>query len=345
MKTDALREFSSHAISYTASFGAGASYNSGIFTVVEIFSISELFEKYKNILWEDGNHKYNVTFFIGELNEILLGERFSAFDQSTLDDLIGALRERGNSNATINRKMAALSKLLRKAHKMGDIHSLPEFRRQKERAGRIRFLEHAEEDRLFGAIRKRCEDCYRLCIFLVDSGCRLGEALGLIWNDIQGHRVSFWITKSGRSRTIPLTVRAEQVVHVERAHRKGPFSMLTAARFRAIWNEAKAEVGLGADEQVVPHILRHTCASRLVQGGIDIRRVQMWLGHQTLQMTMRYAHLATSDLDACVNVLDRECYRPPSPKKHGDDDDDGIVVVPGAAISNRKSASVSKNFG
>ena len=40
----------------------------------------------------------------------------------------------------------------------------------------------------------------------------------------------------------------------------------------AIWNEAKAEVGLAADDQVVPHILRHTCASRLVQGGIDIRR-------------------------------------------------------------------------
>ena len=81
--------------------------------------------------------------------------------------------------------------------------------------------------------------------------------------------------------------------------------MLTAVRYRALWNEAKAEVGLGTDHQVVPHILRHTCASRLVQGGIDIRRVQMWLGHQTLQMTMRYAHLATNDLDACLNVLDR----------------------------------------
>ena len=240
-----------------------------------------LFDKYKNILWEDGNHKYNVTSFIGELNEILLGERFSAFDQGTLDDLIGKLRERGNSNATINRKMAALSKLLRKAYKMGDIHSLPEFRRQKERAGRIRFLEYGEEDRLFAAIKARCEDSYRLCTFLVDTGCRLGEALGLIWNDIQGHRVSFWITKSGRSRTIPLTLRAEEALRVDPAVvRKGPFAMLSAVRFRTIWNEAKAEVGLGSDDQVVPHILRHTCASRLVQGGIDIRRVQMWLGHQ-----------------------------------------------------------------
>ncbi|TGR70319.1 site-specific integrase, partial [Mesorhizobium sp. M2D.F.Ca.ET.223.01.1.1] len=83
------------------------------------------------------------------------------------------------------------------------------------------------------------------------------------------------------------------------------FTKLSQAQYRAIWNEAKAEVGLGADEQVVPHILRHTCASRLVQGGIDIRRVQMWLGHQTLSMTMRYAHLATNDLDGCVTVLEK----------------------------------------
>jgi integrase len=306
----AKSEFSSHVVSYSTSYGGSPTFNSNPFNVVSSFSLAELFEKYKNILWEDGNHKYNVTFFIGELNEILLGERFSTFDQSTLDDLVGKLRERGNSNATINRKMAALSKLLRKASQMGDIHSLPEFRRQKERAGRIRFLEHDEEDRLFGAIRARCEDSYRLSLFLVDSGCRLGEALGLIWNDIQEHRVSFWITKSGRSRTIPMTIRAEEAVSIDAAGRKGPFSMLTGVRYRTIWNEAKAEVGLGNDAQVVPHILRHTCASRLVQGGIDIRRVQMWLGHQTLQMTMRYAHLATNDLDSCVVVLDRDRLRP-----------------------------------
>src|SRR4029450_3266800 len=105
------------------------------------------------------------------------------FTQEMLDGLIGTLRERGNSNATINRKMAALSKLLRKAHKMGDIHSLPEFRRQKERAGRIRFPEPQEERFLLGAIEKRCPDSHRLAVFLVDTGCRLGEALGLIWND------------------------------------------------------------------------------------------------------------------------------------------------------------------
>jgi hypothetical protein len=104
-----------------------------------------------------------------------------------------------------------------------------------------------------------------------------------------------------------MTERVKDVIKLppaEGRRPKGPFTRLSQAQFRAIWNEAKGEVGLAADEQVVPHILRHTCASRLVQGGIDIRRVQMWLGHQTLSMTMRYAHLATNDLDGCVFVLE-----------------------------------------
>lgn len=276
---------------------------------VKKFSISELFGLYKDILWLDGRHKYNVSSFIGEINELLLGERFSTFDQDRLDTLIVTLRQRGNSNATINRKMAALSKLLRKATKMGNIHSLPEFRRQKEGAGRIRFLEPDEEDRLFAAVRKRSEDAWRLSVFLVDTGCRLGEALRLIWNDVQDSRVSFWLTKSGRSRTVPLTQRAAAACRYQpkpdERRPKGPFCSLTQPQYRAIWNDAKLEVGLGSDDQVVPHVLRHTCASRLVQGGIDLRRVQMWLGHQTLQMTMRYSHLATNDLDRCVVVLER----------------------------------------
>lgn len=284
-------------------------YGSPELHIVTEFSLKDLFDKFGDILWEPGNHKYNVTFFIGELDELLLGRRFSAFSQDMLDELIGKLRSRGNSNATINRKMAALSKLLRKANKMGSIHSLPEFRRQKERAGRIRFLDRDEEERLFMAIRKRSEDAWRLSVFLVDTGCRLGEALGLTWNDVQAGRASFWITKSARSRTVPLTRRAMKVVTIPRNGLDGPFSMLRQASFRALWNEAKAEVGLGDDGQVVPHALRHTCASRLVQGGIDLRRVQMWLGHQTLTMTMRYAHLATSDLDPCVGVLERKQTR------------------------------------
>lgn len=264
-----------------------------------------LLERYVDILWEPGSHKSNVMAFVRELDEILLGQSFDNFTYDMVDRLIGELRKRGNSNATINRKMAALSKLLRKAYKMGDLVSLPEFRRQKEKAGRIRFLEYEEEDRLFAAIRPRDELYYHLCIFLVDTGARLGEGIALRWNDIFENRATFWVTKSGKSRTVPLTPRSLESIRSQGGRQEGPFITVDQQRFRAIWNAAKADVGLGSDDDVVPHVLRHTCASRLVRGGIDIRRVQMWLGHQTLQMTMRYAHLASHDLDVCLPILER----------------------------------------
>lgn len=264
----------------------------------------ELYHKHHDVLWDESFHKYCVESFIRQLDHLLGSERLSDFPQEKLDYLMGSLRARGNSNATINRKMAALSKLLKKAHRMGEVDGLPEFSRLKERAGRIRFLEYDEEDQLFAAIRARSDDYYRLSVFLVDTGARLGEAIGVRWNDIHAGRVTFWITKSGRSRTLPLTKRAQQVLRGSKPSRSGPFFHIGQPKYRATWHEAKAECGLGDDVDIVPHILRHTCASRLVRGGIDLRRVQTWLGHQTLQMTMRYAHLATHDLDACLPVLE-----------------------------------------
>lgn len=286
---------------------------------VEAFTISELFAAYGPILWDEGRHKENVKSFLGEIDEIFLNKRFSTFSQDTLDGLIGTLRERGNSNATINRKMAALSKLLRKACKMGDIYSLPEFRRQKERSGRIRFLEIDEEERLFAEIRHRSDHYWQLAVFLVDTGARLGEATGLLWNDIHDGTATFWLTKSGRSRTVPLTHRARKILGSMERTKFGPFGKIKQYQFRAVWHEAKAAIGLSTDSELVPHCLRHTCASRLVRGGVDIRRVQMWLGHQTLQMTMRYSHLATHDLDVCVPILERAIDKKASkPASEGD---------------------------
>lgn len=278
---------------------------SGPIGLVKKTSLRSLFERYGDILWMPGSHKYNVTNFIGELHELLPEPDFTSFTEDMLDDLVGKLRKRGNGNATINRKIAALRKLLRKAQKMGDLVSLPEFKRQKEKAGRIRFLEPAEEDLIFSELRGTSESYYRLSIFLIDTGARLNEALGLRWNDLNSRRATFWVTKSGRSRSVPLTGRASRAASGGDKRLSGPFADISEQKYRATWNAVKERVGLGQDKDVVPHVLRHTCASRLVQGGIDIRRVQMWLGHQTLSMTMRYAHLASHDLDMCVPVLER----------------------------------------
>lgn len=299
------KAFTVPAYAGTAFSGMAYTLESGSRIHSPTHTLVTLLDRYVDTLWESGKHKTNVVAFIHDLYDMMPEKEFSVFSQDTLDRLVNALRKRGNSNATINRKLSALSKLLRKASKMGDIGALPDFTRQKERAGRIRFLEIDEEERLFKALGKRNEHYRRLCIFLVDSGARLGEALGLRWNDLQGTMATFWITKSGRSRSVPLTSRAREAIGHATSRGLGPFTDIDQQQFRTAWKLAKQDAGFHDDPDLVPHVLRHTCASRLVRGGIDIRRVQMWLGHQTLQMTMRYAHLASQDLDLCVPVLER----------------------------------------
>jgi hypothetical protein len=87
------------------SFGSDANYrvhyDLNFIRVVHEHSVRELFGKYGDILWESGRHKYNVTSFVGEIDEILLSRKLSVFSQETLDSILGTLRERGNSNATI----------------------------------------------------------------------------------------------------------------------------------------------------------------------------------------------------------------------------------------------------
>ena len=122
--------------------------------------------------------------------------------------------------------------------------------------------------------------------------------------DIHNNTATFWITKSGKSRSVPLTDRAAQALDLARAFSgSGPFSTVSYPNFKDNWNRARKENRFADDTHMVPHILRHTCASRLVQAGIDLRRVQTFLGHQTIQMTLRYAHLATNDLDQCAIAL------------------------------------------
>ncbi|QBK30221.1 tyrosine-type recombinase/integrase [Roseitalea porphyridii] len=269
---------------------------------LEILSI---YARYHSILWDEGSHKRNVAAFVAEISEFIQRNKIETINDDLVDRLIMYYRSKGNSNSTINRKLAALYKLLRRAERAGLIKKLPTYVRLPEKNARVRFLTREEERVLLRKLASRDEAFSDLCLFLVDTGARVGEALNLRHGDVHHGKATFWVTKSGRSRTVPLTDRAVVALANHRHRAGGPFSHVRYQAFRYHWNAVKKQMGLAGDKQFVPHMLRHTCASRLVQAGIDLRRVQAFLGHQTIQMTLRYAHLATDDLDQCVMALDR----------------------------------------
>lgn len=239
----------------------------------------DLYDRFHHTLWEDGRHKNNVFSFIAEIDTFLVGRLIGFGDDHLVDELIQYYRSHGNRNSTINRKLAALYKLLRKANKAGLISRLPTYVRLPEKNARIRFLSSDEESAFLARLTAADPAFGDLFIFLIDTGARIGEALALTHADVHNGRATFWITKSGRSRTVPLTKRAREAVERQASVPGGPFKRVRYQNFLYTWNKIKKEIGLGDDKQVVPHILRHTCASRLVQAGIDLRRVQAFLGH------------------------------------------------------------------
>ncbi|WP_075995943.1 tyrosine-type recombinase/integrase [Salaquimonas pukyongi] len=268
-------------------------------------SIVSLWNRYGDLLWEPGKHKETNRAYVYEIQAIADRYGIEHFDNSLIDALRAACRKRGNKNSTINRKLACLGKLLRKHHRDGHLDRLPDLSKYPERNGRIRFLSSQEERALFDCLDFFDPHHGNLARFLVNTGARVGEALGLKWSDVDAHNATFWETKANTPRTVPLTRAAIAVLVAERGKRPiGPFADIRYPNFRANWLKAKKRAGLQQDPQIVPHILRHTCASRLAQNGVDIKRIQEFLGHRTLAMTMRYAHLAPKHLQVCAQTLD-----------------------------------------
>ncbi len=110
-----------------------------------LIDLVALWQSYGNILWEPGQHKDTCKAYVEELQEIAVRNRLVAIDNAMLDAMISELRGKGNRNSTINRKMACLSKLLRKHQRNGGIDRLPDFAKLPEKNGRIRFLSRDEE--------------------------------------------------------------------------------------------------------------------------------------------------------------------------------------------------------
>jgi integrase len=82
-----------------------------------------------------------------------------------------------------------------------------------------------------------------------------------------------------------------------------PFN-LTIYQSDKAWAWARVEIGLKDDSEFIIHALRHTCASRLVNAGVDLYVVKEWLGHSSIQVTERYAHLAPHKLAHAAKMLE-----------------------------------------
>ncbi len=244
------------------------------------------------------NSESAIVFFGGDTP-------VTALNETKLDAWVIALKNKGNTNATINRKLAALSKVLHTVKRVGILDKLPHFPKQKEQQSRIRFITENEERTMITTCREWGYSHHAdVLAFLIDTGLRTGELWKLESRDVDLDQkmITLWDTKSGQPRSIPLTKRALAIVST-RLSSDHPFPY-SKAWLRVVWDKLEVTMNLTKDPLFRPYCTRHTCASRLVQRGVGLQVVQAWLGHSDIKMTLRYASLSVDNLRAAAKTLD-----------------------------------------
>jgi integrase len=181
---------------------------------------------------------------------------------------------------------------------------VPNFPRIKPSRPRNRWLTFEEEERLVDAAADHLKPIIR---FAVDTGGRRSEILRLDWRyvDLANRRVTFVQTKNGEDRSVRLCQRAYETLESLGPKDTGPvftYNGKALKGFKSSFDKARENSGV---EDFRFHDLRHTFASRLVQGGVPLYDVMHLTGHKSLEMVQRYAHLAPEFQEAAIAVLDR----------------------------------------
>ncbi len=183
---------------------------------------------------------------------------------------------------------------------------------------KTRFLSVEEANDLLAEIKQRSMSAFQMSLLALHCGLRRGEVNALRWGsvDVVHKTITLKDTKSGRSRSVPMTsalhemfvgMSAEQadratLVFPDRQGKERVCRMYT-------FDMAVKALGLNdgvADrrEKITFHSWRHTFASWHAMNGTDLLTLQRLLGHATTEMTLRYAHLAPSHLQTAVNNLE-----------------------------------------
>ena len=248
-----------------------------------------------------------------EAGHALLADVTSAFIVEHRDKLMAEdIGKRGKrAPASVNRYLATLSHCFTVAVKeygWCDANPLANVRKLKEPRGRVRFLENAELTRLLEACRESPSPAlYPVVVLAVSTGMRRGEIIGLEWPDVDfaRNRLTLHETKNGERRTVPLAGHALDVMREWAKVRRLDTPRVFAADIRSAWETARRKAEI-ADFRF--HDLRHCAASYLAMNGASIAEIAAVLGHKTLAMVKRYAHLSDSHTAAVVERMNRKIF-------------------------------------
>jgi site-specific recombinase XerD len=215
--------------------------------------------------------------------------------------------------ATVNRYFAFLRHIYNVAIRDNKATGNPVTRLKffKEPKGQLRHLTQGEEIALK---EKMNPEDFRVVRFALLTGLRQSEQFNLKWSnvDIENQVITIPRSKSGETRHIQLCGEAVELLKSLNSwlsspwvfpHQNSTLPVNGPNFYNRVFLPALERAKI---EGVVWHTLRHTFASRLVMKGVDLRTVQVLMGHADISMTQRYSHLSPSHLREAVNQLERK---------------------------------------
>jgi integrase len=217
---------------------------------------------------------------------------------------------------TVNRYLAALGGCLKTAVlEYGWIEVTPMRNVQKfeEPRGRVRFLSDDERTRLLTVCKKH-RDLYALVLLALSTGARKGELLGLKWQDVELSRNAIVLhdTKNRDRRVLPLAGPAlalmqerAKVRQIDNAYVFPGRKNGQPWRSHEAWDDALEEAKI---EDFRFHDLRHSAASYLAMNGATLAEIAEILGHRTLAMVKRYAHLSEQHVSKVVTRMNESVF-------------------------------------
>lgn len=210
-------------------------------------------------------------------------------------------------NGTINRKLAALSKLCTWARGVKGFQfkwGLPLIEYEKENNKREFVVSKELQSKLLLTARLNYRDDEAdLWECLILTGCRVSELLNLTWDKIKDGFMHLVDTKTGDDRFVPIFEEVERILTKRKLMGlEKPFPLSIHAVEHA-WGMVRKKLGMEHEKDFVIHSLRHTCITRLLKKKIGIEVVQKIAGHKDIRMTQRYNHPTKDDLKDAIKKV------------------------------------------
>ncbi len=300
-------------------------------------TMGELLDKYQE------NHKHQPAFYRNKSRWLKNFRDYFGADKKVVDIRYVHLETYRNrlrqkltrtgtmrKDSSINRELSCLRHVFKKAVAWEMLGTSPfdmgESLLLKENNQRLRFLTEEEIPRLLEACPTHLR---RIVECALHTGMRRGEILSLRWSQVRNGFIYLEKTKTNEARQIPINDRLAELFKEMRKERN--FGQDHVFVYRRGEDKLKGEKPVRKRLAVLPapeavssirtafisaleragirdfrfHDLRHTFASHLVMQGASIKEVQELLGHKTLAMTTRYAHLSQEHKKKAVNLLNK----------------------------------------